>query len=113
MMDVIGFCQGLDQFIDKFGSSITGQDSWGTMARDDIIMNEDCNALSISIFQSLGFDVLGEMIYGKYDVLFSRGSGIERSHDINSNLIERSGDFGDWFEGSTTRFLHSFLAGGA
>ena len=73
MMDTIGFYQGFDQLIDKFYSMITYQDSRCTMLIYDIIMNKDCYALSISIFQGLGFNILGEIVYGQNNILFSRG----------------------------------------
>jgi hypothetical protein len=43
------------------------------MATDDVIVDEDCNALGVSIFKGASFDVLGEMINGENDVAFSGG----------------------------------------
>lgn len=43
------------------------------MVTDDVIMDENCNALGICIFKGASFNVLGEVINGENDVAFSGG----------------------------------------
>jgi hypothetical protein len=81
------------------------------MATDDIFVQKSRDGLSISFFKGAGFYPFGKVINSNDNITKSSEGFGKRAHDVNSNLKEGDGVFGNRFQWSFSTAAVTFLAG--
>ena len=112
VVDVIDCGHDLDEVVDEFGSSVSGEFLGDAMSGDDIFIDEGGNGLSISFFKCSSFNPFGEVVNCDNNIAFSSECSGEWAHDVDSYLVEGFGSFLDGFQGGFSSFSFSFLASG-